>query len=53
MSSKGAIGSREVIIGNLHDILQLQMESKKRVLGVFISYIKTYTRNLGVADEEQ
>ena len=35
------------------DILELQMMSKKMVLGVFISNFETYTRYSRLADEEQ
>ena len=31
----------------------MQKKKRKEVVGVFIVYFETYTRNFGVADEEQ
>ena len=54
MSSKGATGGpwRHNLKLTL-DILELQMKSKKQVLGVFYGSLETYTKYSWVADEEQ
>ena len=60
--SKGAKGGGGEIkvLGNFKlnfklslDTLELQMKSKKKVFGIFISNFETYTRYCWVADEEQ
>ena len=48
---KGAKGGAKIkIFGDelILDFLELQMKSKKRVLGVYISNLKTYTRYYGL-----
>ena len=35
------------------DIFELQAKSKKKVVGVYTSNFKTYTKYCGVADEKQ
>ena len=54
-SGKGGEEQIFLIFGDepLLDILELQMKIKTKVLGVFISSFKTYTRYFGVADEKK
>ena len=54
MSSKGGTGGPWGHNLNLTlDIHELQMKSKKKVLGVFNGSFQTYTRYSWVADDEQ
>ena len=48
-------GGLKFVAMNLYqiDIFELQMKSKKKVLGVFIGNIETFTRYSEVADEKK
>ena len=51
--TKGGGAKLKLFAINLYQIFQMQMNSKKKVLGVYISKFETYTRYSGVADKEQ
>ena len=54
MSSKGAtVGPWGHNLNHTLAILELQMKSKKKGLGLFYGSLETYTRYSWVADEEQ
>ena len=49
---KGGLGKFKTFGDELTlDILELQMKTKKKVLVLYISNFKTYTRYFGVSDE--